>query len=256
MTKDTSVTSPHYWDSSRPRGKRRLSPNRSLARYLTPILPYDPKWSCLEIGVVPGSYLLWFATEFGYRPTGIDFSRDVYHVREAFEERGIHGEFYCDDFLNMDVWRRFDVVFSCGFVEHFTDHADVVRRHWEYVKPGGFLVVTVPVWSPFQRWIRNVMYTPAKYEEVTRAHVLEVMRLDALRDDFEGLDQCQVITAKHIMEMKVWFKRRSPGVRQDRTWVFPLIRTAERLVGWTGLSHGLYSPACLIVARKTRDESG
>ena len=52
----------------------------------------------------------------------------------------------------------FDVVFSAGVVEHFTDPTEVIRIHLELMKNGGFLIIMMPNYangSLYRKWYQR-----------------------------------------------------------------------------------------------------
>lgn len=110
----------------------------------------------LEVGCVPGKWLAFMARELGLKPSGIDFSKSgIECTLRNLEMLGIeHGGIVCGDFLKLPPDPRFDVVLSLGFIEHFTDVDAVIRRHLDWLKPGGTLVLGVPnfrgVYGPIQ----------------------------------------------------------------------------------------------------------
>src|ERR1051325_6561309 len=114
-----------------------------LARYLSGT--HSAGASAIEIGCVPGNYMVYLNKEFGYRVDGIDYSEKLDHVRANLEYNGIHNSrLFAGDFFDFVPPERYDLVFSGGFVEHFDDHELVVRKHAELAKPGGLVVIFVP----------------------------------------------------------------------------------------------------------------
>jgi SAM-dependent methyltransferase len=108
-------------------------------------LPSNGEMTFLEIGAMPGNHMVYFHREFGYRVTGIDYCSDLTPIVRTMEVNGVRDY----SLVNADVFtlsndKRYDVVFSTGFVEHFEDYRKVITVHVEAVKPGGFLLITVP----------------------------------------------------------------------------------------------------------------
>ena len=122
-----------------------------FAEILLRHLPVQPAWSAIEIGAIPGRFLLFLHKAFGYRVCGLDYARDWSSFDEVMRAGGVAGvEKIAVDFLSFASTRTFDVVSSFGFIEHFDDVPDIVHRHARLVSPGGFLVLSVPNFTRLQ----------------------------------------------------------------------------------------------------------
>src|SRR5687768_8189728 len=126
--------------------KRRLSPRTlehmsSYANYLfwsvllTRHLPPLRGARVLEIGSAPGDVLVDFAQRLGMVPFGVEYSEEGAEVnRRLFEAHGlnpdhvIHADLFSEEFQNR-YRGAFDVVYSGGFIEHFSDPKDVIDKH-------------------------------------------------------------------------------------------------------------------------------
>jgi SAM-dependent methyltransferase len=83
--------------------------------------------------------------EYGYTASGIDYSDHLDYTQANLRFNGIEPKNLIHaDFFKYKPERGYDLVFSSGFVEHFEDHELVVRRHAEFAKPGGIVVIMVP----------------------------------------------------------------------------------------------------------------
>jgi 2-polyprenyl-3-methyl-5-hydroxy-6-metoxy-1,4-benzoquinol methylase len=100
----------------------------------------------LEIGCAPGKMLCWVAGVLGADVAGLDFSaRGFDQTRRLFEGLGLRADLRCEDFFSTTFQSgTFDVVCSFGFIEHFDDPRDAVRRHALLLKPGGLALIAVP----------------------------------------------------------------------------------------------------------------
>lgn len=99
----------------------------------------------IEVGCVPGNYLVYLAKEFGYRVSGIDYSDHMPYVEGNLRFNGIgDAELFRADLFQFEPPRRYDLVFSQGFVEHFDDYKSVVQKHADLAAPGGLVVIIVP----------------------------------------------------------------------------------------------------------------
>jgi cyclopropane fatty-acyl-phospholipid synthase-like methyltransferase len=213
-------------------------------------LPQQPGATCIEIGVVPGGMLFFFAKERGYRCTGVDFSPVIEDVGRAFSRHGMSADWVQTDFLTWETDRRFDLVYSCGFVEHFKDFGLVIERHWRLVKPGGTLLITVPAMTPAQHLLRRIFYTREKFAEVKASHNFSIMGLDALVDSVRLLSAAEILMAEYTSGFEIWFGAGDPGVRRFLAPLLWPFLQLQRLARKVGRSSRWYSPNVIVVARK------
>jgi SAM-dependent methyltransferase len=134
----------------------------------------------VEIGGFPGSYSAYFKKFLGYEVTLLDFVVDpevIQRVEKINEIRAGSIEVIQADFVRAEVTRKFDVVFSAGFIEHFTDTDLVFRKHCDYLAKGGTLFISLPNFKGISGWIQKWV-DPANYA----AHSIESMNVDLMRD--------------------------------------------------------------------------
>lgn len=213
-------------------------------------LPLPNSASCLEIGVVPGGMLLFWAEQYHYRCSGLDFSPRLTEVQSAFNARGVAAEFIQTNFLTWQTEAHYDLVYSCGFIEHFGNYQTVVEKHWALVRPGGLLLLTVPTMTPVQKLARWLFFTPERLRGVLETHNLAIMNLKALRQSVQRCPGNQILVATYAAEMDLWFSPDEPGIRRRRRPFFPLILGLSALIHRTGKSSRWYSPTALVLARK------
>lgn len=110
--------------------------------------------------------------------SGIDYSSDGVAITEANLERaGIAAEIYQGDFFDdtrlHDLVETQDIVYSVGFIEHFDDPTEAIRRHFDLAKPGGLVVMTLPNLASWNRFFVS--------KEILALHNCSLMSLDVLR---------------------------------------------------------------------------
>ena len=112
--------------------------------------------TCLEIGCYPGRFLAVFG-ELGYELFGVDFAADLAALPAWLEQRGYRvGSFWAQDFSCFAPERKFDLVASFGFIEHFTDWEEILARHAALVDDKGCLVIEAPNFTgAFQHWLHS-----------------------------------------------------------------------------------------------------
>lgn len=223
--------------------------SHDLEAYLGRYLPVDPALSCVEIGAYPGASLCYLAKKFGYRPTAIEYRDDAADILRLFEYNGVPGlELINADFLTVQG-REFDVVTSFGFVEHFADYREVIRRHVEMTKPGGYLVLGAPHMDGLQEGLRRLLFTPKALEDLYRSHNRRIMQLGEMKRTLEGFG-VQLLFGSYVFGAAFWVSPASAQVRQDRRWLAQACASLNRRVLGRLPSCSLYSPMFLCLARK------
>lgn len=136
----------------------------------------------LEIGCVPGNFLVYLSKEYGYTASGIDYSDHLDYTRANLKFNGIEAKNLIHaDFFMYQPRQLYDLVFSSGFVEHFEDHELVVRRHAEFARPGGLVVIMVPNLRGVHRLLCGT-FQP----KVLAVHRFTLMKKPALRATLES----------------------------------------------------------------------
>jgi SAM-dependent methyltransferase len=114
-----------------------------LDSLLKQLLPKDPTRSFIELGSGPGRWLVYFHRTFGYRVAGCDDSPEGCEIaRATLAAAGVDGTIEQGDFFKLSG--TYDVVFSAGVIEHFEDPSVPLAAFAKLVRPGGFLVTSVP----------------------------------------------------------------------------------------------------------------
>lgn len=219
-------------------------------RYLAAIMPHGDNLSCLEVGVYPGNNLLYLAQKYHYYPVGMDFSPYVAQLKDAFLEHNIEGEFIQADFLRWQADKQFDLVISHGFIEHFENYQDVIDRHWQLVKPGGIMVITVPLYTPYQRLARSLIFTPEMWDYMLTSHNLNAMNLNHLKDIIGAYPDSEILKSGYANGIKVWYHAQSKGVRPLTKAFFPFQRFLERVFNKLNINNRLVSPEAYIATKK------
>lgn len=150
--------------------------------FFNSLLHYFPKApaSMLEIGGFPGSLATYFKKFHKYDVTLLDYVivSDIVHEVENInglkkgEIQTIEG-----DLFELTPSKKFDVVISTGFIEHFTNVEDVFRKHVEYMNNGGTLFISVPNFKGISGFVQKWVDRP-NYD----VHNLDVMELSVFRN--------------------------------------------------------------------------
>lgn len=112
-------------------------------------LPKGKDVRCLEIGCYPGTYLWYFNKYFQHQVAGIEYVKEcVEQCSDLMKSKGIEADVEHADLFTYeppaDDDKKWDVVCSFGFVEHFNDVGPCIQKHMDLLKPGGLLALVIP----------------------------------------------------------------------------------------------------------------
>ena len=118
----------------------------------------------IEAGCGSSSWLPYFATEFGFAVSGIDYTRSgCDQARANLSMQNVPGEIVCADFFDPPEQMRaaFEVVVSSGVVEHFTDTAACLSSLAAFLKPGGLMITSIPNMRGLCGLVQKLLNRPA-----------------------------------------------------------------------------------------------
>lgn len=200
----------------------------------------------IELGGFPGHFAVFAARYLGLEPTLVDSYIDHDVVRRLATANGLGGDTITvveADFRTYEPDRLYDVVLSAGLVEHFDDVEPVLRRHLDFLRPGGLLVVTLPNYLGLNGWFQ------ARFDpDHLAAHNLRTMDVAYLREVMERL-RVASFRVGHFGKFRVWLEDlnlRPPAVRL----LVRAVQVAGLPLDLVGIRSKLTSPHVAIVARK------
>jgi len=188
----------------------------------------------IEVGCGGSVYLPYFAKEFGFNIAGIDYSSEGCELSDAVNRAaGVEAEIVeADVFQPPEAFLgAFDVVFSAGFVEHFSPTQSIVQTLVRLARPGGYLLTLIPNMASavgaLQKAVNRPVYdihVPLTLQQLEEAH--RDCGLTVLRSGYVGTINWSVVNfqgEKSLLSQK--FGRK-------------LTRLASRPVWWLQ-RHGL-----------------
>lgn len=245
------LTDPEYWKKHFGDKKPFKFGTIPFHEYYQKYLKKDSSKSCIEIGAYPGGRLGYFAKEYNYQPTALDFIEDIEFIKANMHYNGIDNcEVIKADFLKWNPEEKYDLVCSFGFVEHFDDYEFVINKHIDLLNSGGILIISVPYLEYLQLWIRKILYTPEHYRKIMDAHNREIMKLSELKKVIFAREDMEEEFAEYVSGMKIWFPAEKGVIRMRRKWLYNILKKLERIVTKLGISNRFISPEILVIARK------
>ncbi len=238
-----AVVGADYWDElyrkQKLTGKGALFFQEVFAEYLPRGGAY------FEAGCYPGTFLTYLCRTYDYEANGIDTTPFVLtRLPEFLKAEGIRiGELIRGDFLQYPFRRKYDVVCSFGFLEHFVDFQQVIQRHIDLLKPRGVLVLTCPNFRGIQHLLRAVLDM-----EDLRRHVLPSMDFKAWNPVLEASGM-RVLYQSYYRTFGFW----TSYLAEDsaRAWTARLMAiAADRMSKHIDIPNPLTSPLMISVSKK------
>lgn len=198
---------------------------------------------CFEIDAYPGGYLALLAAN-GYEVNGIDQCEYVEtRLPRFYKSQGYKvGKFkqcLIEDYTDN---LKYDLVYSIGFIEHFTNYSDIIIKHTELVTTDGLLFITTPNFKKLQyllHWLidrvnlkRHVIQSMNPYEW---AQILES----------KGFD---IIEVGYLGGFDFWVEHQPRNILQKiiKKAIFLILPYLKQLVKHNS---SFYSPSCYVLAR-------
>lgn len=187
---NTNLASKEYWDSGYDDFKFSPMPkNYPVCKMLYKYFKPSSEESVFEIGIFPGRFIYHFG-KLGYELNGIDQTPFLKDMTNWFNnEKFKMGNLENGDLLKMSTDKKFDIVFSSGFIEHFMNFEDIIKIHCDLTKPGGYVFLTAP---NFAGTIQKFLHTTFDKENIER-HNLQAMDVKKweqilIKNDFEIIE--------------------------------------------------------------------
>lgn len=205
-----------------------------------------------EIGCSPGTTLIHFAQKYGYQVNGLDYSSlDV--TRQNLDRHGITDyELIACDFLRFQTDKRYDIVASYGFIEHFEQPEQVIRQHADLVSDGGLLIIEVPNIRYFNYLLYRIMDSA-----LLSAHNLSIMDARRLRQAVETAGSFDILYNGYYKSSFLSFNpdNRAISGHPWRRRIIGALRKLHERLHMDNYPSRYFSPYLIIIARKRRSES-
>jgi SAM-dependent methyltransferase len=169
--------------------------------------------TAIELGGFPGYYAVFLKKYFKLDVTLLDYFvhqpvTNALLQANNLQESDIH--IIETDLFNHQEEQKYDLVLSCGLIEHFNDTKDIIRRHIDFLKPGGTLLITLPNFRALNGWFQK-SFDKDNYDKHNIA-CMDPQLLATICSD-AGL---QVVQAEYFGHFSLWLeieKQKPVGVR-------------------------------------------
>lgn len=210
------ITDKEWWDNYWSNYRFDAIPQKVVFEKFMPAMSMAKNF--IEIGGFPGVFAAYFHRRGIREVTILDFHLNEAVVRRFEELNGLPpGTIHCieSDFFAFSTEKRYDAVFSYGFIEHFEDTRDVIRRHVELLSETGQLLIVLPNFLGLNGSLQR------RFDrENLEAHNLKSMELPFLKGIMQSF-ALRELTVEYIGKPMLWLEPKPENLPRAR-WVRPL----------------------------------
>jgi SAM-dependent methyltransferase len=140
----------------------------------------------LEVGSGPGRNLVLLSKLLGADVHGVENCPSRYEVnKKYFKYSGLQtANLKKENIFTYKPEKKFDVIISVGFIEHFNDPQKVVEIQRRLLRKGGKIICIIPNFSGINFLIQKLIST-----NNLEKHNLEIMNIRAFDNLFKGFDK-------------------------------------------------------------------
>ncbi|WP_113639501.1 class I SAM-dependent methyltransferase [Nubsella zeaxanthinifaciens] len=216
----------NYWES-----KTGLSvaipANYLFHQQLSNIVKSNNVKSAIELGGFPGYYAVFLRKYLKLDVTLLDYFVHQPITHQLLKTNNLQSDdihIIETDLFNYTPEKQYDLVLSCGLIEHFNDTADIINRHIAFLKPGGTLFITLPNFKALNGWFQK-NFDRENYDK----HNINCMDPALLKTIVENAG-LQVKQAGYFGKFSLWLeneKEKSASVKlfKKTTWLVGKVLT-------------------------------
>ena len=194
-----------YWES-KPDLALTVSRDYLFHEQLEQIIKREQPETAVELGGFPGYYTIFLKKYFGIESTLFDYFVHPGILRSVLLKNGLTETdipVIEADLFDHKPEKQYDLVLSCGLIEHFEDTKDILARHLSFLNPGGTLFITLPNFNSVNGWVQKTFD-----KENYLKHNIKCMDPKLLSGILEELD-LKVLKAGYWGRYSVWLENKN-----------------------------------------------
>lgn len=218
-----------------------------LTEILDDVLRRHHVRTSLELGGFPGHYALWLRKYRGVAAELLDFVIDRQQFAALLKTNGLAPDavrtIEADLFTHLPD-KRYDLVYSLGLVEHFTDTRAILEKHLAYLADDGVLLIEIPNFRGLNGLVQKTFD-----RDVYDKHNIACMDPRVLRKTCEELGLV-IERADYHVRFGVWLEAAETRPRLLRWAVSSLSLLGQAAFKFVPFKSPQFSPYIVLVARR------
>lgn len=194
----------NYWESKSDLAIQ-IDKNYLFHQQLEEIVKTNKVQTAIELGGFPGYYSIFLHKYLGVKTTLFDYFIHQDILKKVLKENGLEESeipVIENDLFQFKPQQKYDLVLSCGLIEHFKDTKDIIERHLEFLKPEGTLFITLPNFRSVNGWVQKT-FDRDNYDK----HYIECMDTEYLAEILKELGM-KSIKSSYFGRYSVWLENK------------------------------------------------
>ena len=194
----------NYWES-KPDLAISIDKNYLFHQQLEQIIKKNNIQTAIELGGFPGYYSIFLRKYLDVKTTLFDYFIHPEILKKVLTKNGLNEDDITvieADLFQYKPIEKYDLVLSCGLIEHFKDTKDIIERHLEFLKPEGTLFITLPNFRGVNGWVQKT-FDRDNYLK----HNIDCMDPEYLKKIMEDIG-LEVVRASYLGKYSVWLENK------------------------------------------------
>ena len=235
-----------YWESKTDLAFR-VPPNYLFHHQLHQLVSTNGVRTAIELGGFPGYYAIFLKKYCKVESALFDYFVHDSILGEVLEANNLKEQDISvveADLFNYTPPKTYDLVLSCGLIEHFQDTKDIMDKHLAFLKPGGTLFITLPNFTGVNGWVQKT-FDKSNYLK----HNINSMNPALLENIARDLG-LQDIKAGYFGKFSVWLENKKEKSLLTRAFIKALWFAGKVPTKILGFESKALSPYIVLEARK------
>lgn len=234
-----------YWEKSGKKGLDRFLFQEVVNDIIPELKSNGSNMNYLEIGGAPGDVMVYFATRYGCKVSCVDFvAKNI--IMEKMDDYGIENyEIFSEDFLTWESEKKYNIVASYGFIEHFSNYREIVKKHVQAAENEGYVIISMPNIRK-ANWLMYRLFNKKSLDGVN-LEAIDLQGLQKLLKD-EG---CQILEARYWLTNFFMFNNEYPLLKKHKVIqrIFTAIQNVMIKTHTHNIPNSWFSPYMICIAR-------
>lgn len=203
--------------------------------------------SAIEIGGFPGYYAILLKKHYQINSTLLDYFVHTEIINSLLAKNGLkHNDIGIiqTDLFSYIPEKKYDLVLSCGLIEHFENTKDIINRHVQFLQDNGTLLITLPNFRGVNGWIQKT-FDPYNYEK----HNVKMMDVSLLLSICKDLG-LKDVKCYYYRKFSVWLENKDEKSALTKIFVKSIWVLGKVFTRIIPIESQLLSPYIVLEAKK------